>query len=77
MVAFGTHQGGLKKMARIGRALLVGAVVGLVVGCVGAFLLPALGLSKFTFPAIIGTASGFASSFVRGARQRRIPLPTS
>jgi hypothetical protein len=62
-------------MDRIGRALLIGLVVGLVVGGAGAFILPALGLSKYAFPAVIGAASGIASSLVRTSRSRRIPLP--
>jgi hypothetical protein len=64
-------------MPRIVQAMLIGAVVGLVVGGAAKFVLPALGLTKFAFPIVIGAVTGLTSAFISTSHRERVPLPRS
>jgi hypothetical protein len=64
-------------MQRIGQLLLIGAVVGLVVGGAAIFVLPALNLTRFALPIVIGAVTGLTSALVRAPHREKVPLPRS
>jgi uncharacterized membrane protein len=62
-------------MIRIFQEMLIGAFVGLVVGVAANMVLPALGLTRFALPIVIGTISGVASAaLIRAPRRVKIPM---
>lgn len=64
-------------MNRFLQEMLIGAAVGLVVGVAASIVLPALGLTRFALPIVIGTVTGVASALIRAPRRVRIPVPRS
>ena len=62
-------------MERIGQAILIGAVVGLVVGGLAILVLPIFKLTGFAFPIVIGAVTGVTSALVLAPDREKIPLP--
>ena len=56
-------------MYRLGVVVLIGIAVGVVIGAVGGFALPRLGLADLTLPAVVGTVvgivAGITNSYLR------------